>query len=865
MTAADALAAELVASDRFAREYGNAAAARVARDLLGDEPGSAPPAVDWSYLMSCASVLALAEAERPLDAALRIMQTALVAAGARPEHRDAAAMLLDRIGNRPALDLAQARGIVGDRDLAQYPAPLRMDIVRSRLSLVVPSRDGASLPVSRFQRDLWTAVDSADWVSASAPTSAGKSMIVRRWFRELVDRAVAAPQPRPRRFVAVVPTRALVDEVGRALARELPRGVPVRTVPWDANAATAPIEVYVLTQERLHLLQQRFPALTTDLVFVDEAHKFGDGARGVLLHQVLDEAVRRNPKGQVVFASPLADDPQVLLDTAPSAATTAVVDSQAVTVTQNLLYANAVPGSPRTWTLELVLPSGPRALGRFELGSRPQPDGKRLPLVAVALGRRTGGNLVYADGAAIAERTARLIHDAVGPAADVSSDPDVAALIDLVRRTVSPRYGLATVLERGVAFHYGNMPQLVRAEIEELFRREKLRFLVCTSTLLEGVNLPCRSLFVRGPHRGRSTPMSPADFWNLAGRAGRWGMEFEGNVVCVDTADASRWPDVPRRRVRQRIRRETATVLADPAALLAYVAAGTPPAPPRRELEAVYSFLAARIANGVPLEDIPGLALAETARPAVAAAIADSLHGVQIPAPLLAKHAGLSPLSIQRLLDRMRSARPESLLLALPEEQRAWESYARAFGLLAETMGAGFGVAGRQRMLGVLVVMWMQGRPLIQLVDNRLGYQASLPRPASPATTIRGVMEDVETVARFLAPKYLSCYVDVLRQHVTEIGRLDLLAAMPDDIYMLLELGVSTATEVSLLSLGLSRTSAVELFAHIADDTLTPVQCTQWLADHALDTLDLPELVRREIAQATESAAPPTQTPDEPQ
>ena len=56
MTAAG-LARDLLAGDRFARNLGNAAAARVAADLLGTAPDGVQ--VDWSYLLSCASVLAL--------------------------------------------------------------------------------------------------------------------------------------------------------------------------------------------------------------------------------------------------------------------------------------------------------------------------------------------------------------------------------------------------------------------------------------------------------------------------------------------------------------------------------------------------------------------------------------------------------------------------------------------------------------------------------------------------------------------------------------------------------------------------------------------------------------------------------------
>ena len=845
---ADDLALALLSSDRFAEQLRTAAVARVAVDLLGQPPPT-DVTVNWSYLLSCASVMAMAQHEAPLDAALRIAQNALIAADTEEIHRDAAVLLLDRAGNHPALALARRRNWTGEESLSHYPAPLRMEIVRNRLTLVVPGTDGSSAAVSRFQRDLWTAVESNDWVSATAPTSAGKSFIVRRWFREFAERSARAGETAV--LVAVVPTRALVEEVSRDLAAELPEGIRVRTLPFSETTASEeagvePVQVFVLTQERLHLLQQRQLSHIANLIFVDEAHKLNDGARGVLLHQVLDEAVRRNPQSQLIFATPLAEDPDVLLDGAPEGARTSTVDSQAVTVTQNLLYANQVKGHPKSWVLDLVLPSGVSRVGGFELQDRAHPDSKRLPFVAVALGAG-GGNLVYADGAAAAEKAARLIYDALGPTADLSDDPDVVALIELVERTVSPRYALAQTLRRGVAFHYGNIPQLVRSSIEDLFRDGKVNYLVCTSTLLEGVNLPCRSIFVRGPHRGRGKVMSAADFWNLAGRAGRWGKEFEGNIICVDTDDRQRWPEPPQRRIRQHLHRQTADVLSNPTELIAYVEAGTPPAAKRRDLEAVYSFLAARAAAGIDVSDMRGLSLTPDRASEIADVVRTSLERVDLPPSMLARHAGISPLLMQTLLDQMAGQPAETLLLALPEEANSWQAYARAFRLLVESTGADFGVPARQNQLAVLVVQWMQGLPLARLIQNRLSYQASQPVPAAVPATIRSVMDDVENVARFLAPKYLACYRDVLRHHLTAIGRSDLATAAPDDIEMLLELGVSTRTELSLLELGLSRTSAVELFEYIADDALLPQQCLDWLADQDLTRFDIPELVRREV------------------
>ena len=90
----------------------------------------------------------------------------------------------------------------------------------------------------------------------------------------------------------LVPTRALIGEVSRELRAHLEADVGVFVLPWDRGIGSGQKEIYVVTQERLHMLQQHDAAFAPDFVFVDEAQKIGDGARGVLLQTVLDEAIR---------------------------------------------------------------------------------------------------------------------------------------------------------------------------------------------------------------------------------------------------------------------------------------------------------------------------------------------------------------------------------------------------------------------------------------------------------------------------------------------------------------------------------------------------------------------------------------------
>lgn len=814
------------------------------RGVLHDFPAVTPAAdrttVDWARALTLASALTDQDDARAQDVALRIAQGCLVADDALEHHREAAAIVLERLGNRPSLQLAVDRQRIDAESWTRAPAPLQLDVVRRRLELAIPIAGGEIVAGNPFQRRFWTAVENARWVSVSAPTSAGKSYIVRRWFEE---RLAGREQ-----FTGmyVVPTRALIEEVGADLTKQFAdMDVGIYSIPWDAEVAERARKILVVTQERLHLLQQRLPDEGADLLFVDEAQKFGDSARGVLLQQTVEEAVRRNPAGQVVFASPLAANPELLLEGADQDANPTTVSAETITVNQNLLWADQIPYHPQQWRLQLVLDGEPTPVGDFELPARPQPDSQRLPLVAVALGRASGGNVVYVNGAADAEKASQQIFDALGPDADISQDQGITDLRELVQRTIHTQYALATVLQRGIAFHYGNMPLLVRAEIERLFRNGTLKYLVCTSTLLEGVNLPCRNLFARNPKKGNGNPMTAADFWNLAGRAGRWGKEFQGNIVCVDASRPERWPELPTTRERQPVVRATSAALQDVHAVIGFIEAGAPAEAARTTpmLETVYSYLATRIITGAGLGGLPQLTAEDEQR--LDAAVRGAVEQTEIGGSLIARHAGISPASMQRLLDRFRTyAAAGDLVLALPESADATETYVRALALCNQELGSDFGTAPRQFALALLITNWMRGYPLARLIASRLAWLQRAGRPHKLPNEIRDVMRDVEQVARFQAPKYLACYTDVLALHLQQQG--EPLPELPD-ISMMLELGVSRITEVSLMALGLSRTSAVALSEFIVADDLGRQQVTDWVNTNR-DVLEgLPALVHREI------------------
>lgn len=852
------LVTRVLRSERYAEVVRRASLEAIYRDLPVIEPERLEMAAttDWSHGLLCASLLVGSDSESAQESILRVCQMCALSPTASPGQRAAALELLERAGNRRARDLvseemdAAVTETGAESAQAHVPLSLRLDSFRARLEYTVVRADGTELGVNRFQRRLWERAESTQWLSVSAPTSAGKSFIVRQWIADRLGQADALE------IVYVVPTRALIEEVASELRADLSEAIGVHTLPWDAEIGTRSHEVFVFTQERLHLILEEDPLFAPQVAFIDEAQKFGDDSRGVLLQRVLDECSRRDPDIRVLMASPLSDNPEVLLESAPSDASAEPLIANTVTVPQNLFWVDQVPRKPKEWRVTWVSDE-PEQVGTLELSDSPSPASIRLPSLAVALAKDGVGSVVYVNGPAEAEKVALQLHSLLAESLDLRDEPRIQALKELVTSTVHPSYALDVVLDRGVAFHYGNMPHLLRAEIEALFREGVLRYLVCTSTLLEGVNLPCRNLFVRGPKRG-PRPMSQADFWNLAGRAGRWGKELQGNIFCVDTEDENRWPEVPRERVRYPLVRATQQALAATDGMLDYLDDGARAAarsdPP---FESVFSYASSRLLQGSGLDSLPGFRdLPDADADALEAAIRGALVDYELPSDFASRHAGLSPLGLQRLLEDFRSYDdPAKLLISPPESPDAAESLVSALGRLVRAMDAPFGRAGQTWVYAILVVDWMRGLPLARLIANRINWKSERStKEVKVASEIRDCMRDVEQLARFEAPRYLAAYVDVLHFHLTELGIEDQMPEMPD-LAMMLELGVSRVTEMNLMSLGLSRTSVVALAEFIAPPDLDAEAALAWLQSAQLDSYPLPRLVRREIDRVLERSS----------
>jgi antiviral helicase SKI2 len=110
---------------------------------------------------------------------------------------------------------------------------------------------------------------------------------------------------------------------------------------------------------------------------------------------------------------------------------------------------------------------------------------------------------------------------------------------------------LRELLSRGIAVHHGGMLPIVKEVVEILFAKTLVKVLFATETFAMGLNLPTRTVVFSGfrKHDGREfRDLLPGEYTQMAGRAGRRGLDTVGTVIiCAPGADEA----PPAARLRQ--------------------------------------------------------------------------------------------------------------------------------------------------------------------------------------------------------------------------------------------------------------------------------------------------------------------------
>jgi len=438
---------------------------------------------------------------------------------------------------------------------------------------ILPDASGVDMDTWRpflsrddFPRELWPSqqriceagVLSGRSALIQMPTSAGKTratqLILRSGF--LANRFSLA--------VVVCPFRSLCHDVRSDMVYAFAGDNVVINEATDSFQEDLSIEelfdqktILIVTPEKLLYLLRRTPELAGQigLVVYDEGHQFDSGARGVTYELLLTSLkLLLLPGTQIVLISAvIANAPRIaewLLGDADL-----VVDGTGLLPTSRsvafaswrnplgrLEYVNPLEPDDIEFFVPRViektaLEPRPKKPNEFPLEKNGSSVGLYLGLklvangsVALFCGRKDTAAKICEDAADLFERT-----EEYDEPLHVSDAEEVAKIASLFAREFGEAAPAARAAALGIFPHHASVPQGLRLSIEYAMKVSLVRFVVCTSTLAQGVNLPIKYLIVTGVNQGKDRILV-RDFHNLIGRAGRAGMYTEGSVIFADNS-----------------------------------------------------------------------------------------------------------------------------------------------------------------------------------------------------------------------------------------------------------------------------------------------------------------------------------------
>ncbi len=419
-------------------------------------------------------------------------------------------------------------------------------------------------PFDEFQTTACEFLEDGHGVLVAAPTGAGKT-IVGEFAAFLAIQS-------GRRCFYTAPIKALSNQKYQDL-KSMFGEEKVGLLTGDTNI-NSDAQVVVMTTEVLRNMLYASPKALHDLGFVvmDEVHYLADRFRGAVWEEVL---IHLADSVQVVSLSATVSNAEEFGDwlQAVRGSTEVVLsENRPVPLYQHVMFGNRlldlfdknnkvnpeiislekeaarrvrVSGqgsghkSSRNWRNGDSFQMGSKPLGRAEVIEKLSREGM-LPAITFIFSRAacaaavkqcvdSGLRLTNAD-----ERS--LIREVAFAKTNHIPEEDLAIL---------GFHEWLDALEKGIAAHHAGMLPTFKEVVEELFQRGLVKAVFATETLALGINMPARTVVLEKLSKWNGeahVTITPGEFTQLTGRAGRRGIDIEGNAVVIwnrDTDSAS--------------------------------------------------------------------------------------------------------------------------------------------------------------------------------------------------------------------------------------------------------------------------------------------------------------------------------------
>lgn len=393
--------------------------------------------------------------------------------------------------------------------------------------------------LTNFQMKIWTCMDTEKIIGISAPTSAGKSFVI---LIKLLDKLTKENFD----IVYIVPTLSLVNQVSEDFNKTINRlrisGCRVSNTfsetKSDENC------VFVLTQEKaITAFSDERNTFSKNIVLVaDEIQNIeriieDNDERSKILYDTLNEFRYKKNVKQIIISGPRIDDIETTGKYLFGFKTTEItsLDSPVLNITysiwkeNNIFYLKQYCGITEHPIIRKITNAD-----IIEGYGKKIYDDKFLSYLNNLVRHFTGQQtIIFSPTAATARKIACSME------INNIDNPRIKELIDYFKSTIHPEYSMCNTLEMGVAYHHGKLPDHVRRTVEYAIHKKWITNIACTTTLLQGVNLPTQNIIIRNPHlylakKAGAVELSNYEMANLRGRAGRLLKDYIGRTFVLD-------------------------------------------------------------------------------------------------------------------------------------------------------------------------------------------------------------------------------------------------------------------------------------------------------------------------------------------
>jgi len=413
--------------------------------------------------------------------------------------------------------------------------------------LIARFRERYSFPLDNFQEEAMAVLAAGESVMVAAPTGTGKTVVA--------EFGIFQAYSNRKRIFYTTPIKALSNQKFKDLREQYGDAVGLLTGDIIENPNG---HIIVMTTEVLRnmLLQTPEDFTHTTCVVFDEIHYLADSERGT----TWEESIILCPKNVqlVCLSATITNAPEVAAWISQTHRPTKLITHTTRSVPLALYYFldgklnlvinkegkqvsnfKGVGGeAKRNFRSKLSNTNNPDLDERRR--ERPEPsareiidsleEAKMLPAIYFLFSRNDCE--VAAEVVALNKL-------------EVVRDPQALAQIDEVcnrylnrleveDRKIQQVKSIISLARRGLGFHHAGLLPILKQLVEELFSKGLMSAVFATDTLALGVNMPAKSVVIGRMSKfdGQSRrPLLPNEFQQMAGRAGRRGLDFEGHVV----------------------------------------------------------------------------------------------------------------------------------------------------------------------------------------------------------------------------------------------------------------------------------------------------------------------------------------------